>query len=83
MFSGIHCTRNFLYLDALSYDSLNFQGDSILSNLSAGDYDLFILDTLGCLAQDTFVIVEPEEISITVNTVINVKIVRQIQISNR
>lgn len=54
-----------------SFDSLTFGDTTILDSLFAGDYDIFALDSLGCLAMATFDIDEPEEIMLFADTIVN------------
>ena len=55
-----------------SFDSITFGDATMLDSLFAGDYDLYALDSLGCLAIATFDIDEPDEIQIIADTIINV-----------
>jgi len=54
-----------------SFDSITFGDTTMLDSLFAGEYDLYALDSLGCLAIATFDIDEPDEIQIFADTIIN------------
>lgn len=56
-----------------SFDSLTFGDTTILDSLFAGEYDLYALDSLGCIAFATFDIEEPEVLTIAADTIINVE----------
>jgi len=49
-----------------SFDSLTFGDATTLDSLSAGEYDLYALDSLGCLATATFSIGEPDAVEIEI-----------------
>ncbi len=55
-----------------SLDSMTFEDTVMLDNLVAGEYDLYVLDSLGCPASASFEIGEPDEIQIWTDTIINV-----------
>ena len=43
-------------------DSINFVTDSILANVSAGTFPVFVMDTEGCIASIDATVIEPEEL---------------------
>jgi len=43
-------------------DSINFVTDSILGNVSAGIFPVFVMDTEGCIASIDVTVIEPEEL---------------------
>ena len=43
-------------------DSINFVTDSILGNVSAGTFPVFVMDTEGCIAFTDVTVIEPEEL---------------------
>ena len=49
-----------------STDGENFQSDSLLTGLSAGDYDLFVMDANGCVDSVAGALTEPREFIIDV-----------------
>lgn len=54
-----------------SFDSITFGDTTMLDSLFAGAYDLYALDSLGCLAIASFEIDEPDSIVIAIDTLIN------------
>ncbi|MDF1697024.1 MAG: M43 family zinc metalloprotease [Saprospiraceae bacterium] len=55
-----------------SFDSITFGDATTLDSLVAGEYDLFALDSLGCLAIASFELEEPEIIEVIIDTLINI-----------
>ena len=56
-----------------SFDNVDYGDESILDSLGAGEYDLYVKDTLGCLALASVEISQPDELIVSVDTVINVE----------
>ncbi len=47
-----------------SVDGINFQADSFLTNLSAGEYEVTVRDTFGCELSQSVSLVDPAEIQV-------------------
>ena len=47
-----------------SLDNLNFVGNPSFSNLAAGNYTMYVRDTLGCQSSNIFTITQPSSISV-------------------
>ncbi len=45
-----------------SYDGVNFQADSILQNVQAGSYTVYVMDALGCTDTDNAFINQPPQL---------------------
>ena len=59
-------TPGYLY----SFDSINYSTVSSLDSLPAGDYSVYIIDTLGCMTSADFPINQPDEIIINLDSMV-------------
>ncbi|MBK9984411.1 MAG: T9SS type A sorting domain-containing protein [Saprospiraceae bacterium] len=56
----------------VSYTWSNGASTAVINNLAAGSYSVTVSDGTGCFATDTYVIIQPDPLAITIDTVFHI-----------